>query len=259
MNKMFDLDKIQNDYNLGIEPIRNNLENYGISLVKNLITSKLLEPILKEIKDFAKIIARSLKEPIHYNEQEIDSFFARIISLYPHLQSTIYDRLGQILALHAFPGQKKILDFCMNILGTKSVGLWPRIQLRLDTYKDQENLIGWHHDYLYNKGTKNSYTFWIPIVNINKSMGVLKFIPGSHKRDYEFVQNLDRRHSYDLEKPVATEEIIEFDNYSPGDLLIFHSKLVHTGQLNTVPDRARMVILYRMQNLENLEDFHKEI
>lgn len=254
------LDKLKNNYDLGIEPIRNNLKEYGVSLVKNLVTQEMLAPVLSEIKAFAKVLANSLQEDLSSNEQEIDSFFARIISKYPHLQSTIYDRLGKLLSLHAFPSQKEILNFSEHILGTKNVGLWwPRIQIRLDTYEDHENLIGWHHDYLYNKGTVDSYTFWIPLVKLDKSMGLLKFIPYSHKRDYQFAQNLERRHSYDLAHSLEEEDIAEFPQYSPGDLLIFHSKLVHTGQVNKTPDRVRMVILYRMQNLEKLEEFHKEI
>lgn len=251
------LDRIKKDYNLGTDDIINTLEMYGVCLVKNLITQEMLAPILLEIRHFMDIIKMLLKERGSFNKQKLDIFFAKIIAKHPNLQPIIYDRLGQLLSLHAFPSNERIISFSKALLETDKIGLWPRIQLRLDTYHDQENLIRWHHDYFYNKGTEHSYTFWIPITPIDESMGLLKFIPGSHKNHYEFQQKVHRGHGFDLENQPDNKEVFKFNNYSPGDALIFHSKLVHSGQLNTDLERARMVILFRMQNLEKLEDFQR--
>ena len=55
---------------------------------------------------------------------------------------------------------------------------------------------------------------------------------------------------------------MEFDIFVPenlnaGDLILFHDLAIHTGQMNKDDARARITALFRMQNLNKLEDLNK--
>ncbi len=192
------------------------------------------------------------------NAEERDRLLVRMLRQRPELQPVLYDRLQMMPSLLALPSHPKVLGLSQEVLGVEEVGVWPRVQLRFDRMNDEKNLIGWHTDHLYNQGTEHSYTFWIPIVPISREMGLLLFARNSHTRnDLHFTQTKgERRFHYDLdEETLSALDIFSHEYYSPGDLVLFHSRFVHSGQLNEHPDRARLTVLFRMQDLNQLEVF----
>jgi hypothetical protein len=173
------------------------------------------------------------------------------------MQSVLYDRLQQMPALLSLPSHPRFLETARKLLDTKYVGVWPRVQQRFDRFGDGANLIKWHHDYLYNGGTRSSFTFWMPVVDITPEMGLLKIVPGSHLRDdFRFVKESNgQRFSFTLEGDVVQNLETVAPEVRAGDCVIFHSLSVHTGSPVTIPGRARLTVLFRMQDLTRLEAF----
>jgi hypothetical protein len=190
--------------------------------------------------------------------QERDRRLVAIVKAKPEIQSSLYDRLQAMPSLLSIPSHPKVVQLARAALRSERLGVWPRVQLRFDGQSDQKNLIAWHHDYLYNGGTEHSYTFWMPLVSITKRMGMLLFAERSHVRDdIQFVRtDVGRRFDYDLDENLLRQfNILSHDSYQAGDLVLFHSKCIHSGQINSEPDRARLTVLFRMQDVGTLEIF----
>lgn len=225
----------------------------GFLVIRKFLSHSELSPLFEELRNLALAFGVTQEQLDSY--ENIDEAFVQLIEKNKRLQSPLYERLQQIPQLLKLPSTDKIFNLSKLILNTSHIGVWPRIQIRLDLADDNENLIEWHTDYSYNRGTAHSYTFWLPLAPIDKAMGPIKMVPGSHKKDYDFITNSKaRRHSLTLDDEVIKDlEPIQIDQFQAGDLVLFHSKFLHTGMINTVKHRARLVCVFRMQNLDTLE------
>lgn len=243
--------------------ILQEIQEKGYLIIRNFFQETELSRCWKAIDSLAKAFAIGLGIDSNKFDEvlptERDRMLVSILQKRPDLQSVLYNRLQMVPELLALPSNKVFQDLAKQLLKTDSIGVWPRLQVRLDLFNDDKNVIGWHHDYLYNKGTSASYTFWMPLVSTRKEMGTLLLADGSHKLEmdgmFKPVEG-DRRFAFNLE-PEVLERLSywEPEGFSAGDLVVFHRKLVHSGMLNQVHDRARLTVLFRMQNLETLEAF----
>lgn len=231
------------------------LEDNGYVVIKEFLSDDELSPLLSELRSLA--LAFGITNEQLNSFKTIDEAFVEIIKNNKNLKPFLYDRLQQLPQLLKIPSTNKIFNLSKLILKTSSIGVWPRIQIRLDLAEDSENLIEWHTDYAYNRGTSNSYTFWLPLVPIDKSMGPIAMVVGSHKKEYKFITNTKgRRHSLTLEdEEIKKLDAIQIDQFQAGDLVLFHSQFLHSGMINTLKNRARLVCVFRMQNLNTLEIF----
>jgi hypothetical protein len=103
-----------------------------------------------------------------------------------------------------------------------------------------------HQDYVHVQGTPDTWTSWIPLGNVPCELGGLAVYAGSHVhgilpvRDMKGaggvgIANLPPGHEWHTSEFVA------------GDVLLFHSHLVHRGLDNETPDRIRISVDYRYQ------------
>lgn len=227
------------------------LEEDGLVVIKNFLSSNEIKEVRSEIANLLscllkkKIGINSLEKSISYNCKKIKK-----------LQMVLYDRSQNLFSLYKLIISKKIKYLSRSILKTENFGIWPRPQIRIDNKNDKINHIKWHHDYLYNKGSSHSFTFWIPIINIDKSNGPLLFAKGSHKKNFDkkfFKERNFKRFKYNIKKKELNNlDIFALDDIKKGDLVLFHCKTLHSGQLNT-SDKSRITILFRVQNLKLLE------
>lgn len=231
------------------------LEDDGFLLIKNFLSKAELSPLMYELENLATAFG-STRESIS-KADSIDEIFVDIIKKNQELQPFLYDRLQLLPQLLKISSHEKVLHLSKTILKTETIGVWPRMQLRLDLANDNENLIEWHTDYSYNKGTSHSYTFWLPIVPIDKKMGPILMVPGSHTKNYKFIKSdKGRRHTFTLEdEDVGNLKTMQQDKFAAGDLLVFHSKFLHSGMVNKIENRARLVCVFRMQNVNKLDIF----
>jgi hypothetical protein len=230
----------------------------GFAIIRNFFDATEMKPIYEDIKGLAKAFYdhTSLTMP-NVPDDEIDRTLVGLIKDSPKIQSTLYDRLQLMPANLALPNSTKVRRLAKLLFGSHSYGVWPRLQARFDVHQDMKNVIEWHHDYLYNQGTKHSWTLWLPLVNIQPNMGLLRIAPRTHivKIPFKFTRTGGvNRFDYTLEQSVVDNlEIVMPDHYSAGDLVIFHSLVVHAGAVNQDHDRARLVTLFRIQDLTTLE------
>ena len=233
-----------------------HIQDKGVAVLRGYLSNDLLESIENDVFDVVAGVSASvnLGAASQVVPGEVDRAVVAAIKRRPGLQPVIYDRLQQMPNLLASPARSEFQSLAQELLGTKRIGVWPRTQLRMDLPGDQRNLIRWHNDYMYNKGTTESYTFWFPLADLTDEMGPLKFALGSHKLKLDVIETSGpERFNFDLAETVVEKLDVVTPQVKRGDLVVFHSLLWHTGQINKTVDRARLSGLFRLQNLNRLE------
>lgn len=244
------------DKNFTVTPkIIHNFDKNGFLILKNFLPQHKIVAIHKQIREL--VTAINGKDNFLTGEH-IDRYLLTLLDKKKIKQSHLYDRLQQIPGILTLPSNLKILNLAKQILRAKYLGIWPRIQLRFDIFGDGWNVINWHNDYMYNRGTDSSITFWVPMVHITEKMGPIKLARGSHRREYTFIQIQNTKFDYTLsQENIDSLDLLEHTEYLPGDICILHSKTVHTGCLNEDQNRARLTCIFRLQDLTKLELTHE--
>jgi ectoine hydroxylase-related dioxygenase (phytanoyl-CoA dioxygenase family) len=229
-----------------------SLKTNGYLIIKNFIKKKDIDSFNSELANLARLILRNKSIKINNKnvQIQISKYFKGI------KKSLLYDRAQNLKALYSLVISKKVKNLSEQILKTKHIGIWPRPQLRIDVKNDTKNSLDWHNDYIYNKGTQHSYTFWIPTVTLSSNMGLLLMAKNSHTKNFsnKFIKkNKKKRFNFTLPNKVLKKlSISEIPTIKAGDLVLFHSKFLHSGQNNN-SNMARLTILFRIQNLSKLE------
>ena len=103
-----------------------------------------------------------------------------------------------------------------------------------------------HQDYGHIKGTPSTWSAWLPLGDCPRSHGALAVMPRTHREGL---------FSTVLMPGAGGEGIAEQDlkgrwvsaDFNCGDVLMFHSHLVHRGLANTTADRLRISCDFRYQ------------
>jgi 1-deoxypentalenic acid 11beta-hydroxylase len=110
-----------------------------------------------------------------------------------------------------------------------------------------------HQDRFFIRGTTSFCTLWIPLMDLDESMGGLVVAAGSHKRGLRDHVEREDVYSYVFkgrrQKGVSLAEIDEprlTADYHPGDALLFHNLTLHWALPNR-SDRIRLSIDTRAQ------------
>jgi hypothetical protein len=106
-----------------------------------------------------------------------------------------------------------------------------------------------HQDYPNNQGTTELYACWVPLSDCPMGLGGLAFLPGSHKYGVlplEFSLGAGGRQA-SLPSELKDRPWVTGD-YEQGDVLIFHSLMLHRA-LDNVTERIRLSVDYRYQSV----------
>jgi hypothetical protein len=243
--------------------LKAEMEERGFLVLRHFLSPEELQPLWTDIDQLSEAFCFGMGvDRVAPPAGERDRNLVNIIGQRPDIQPTLYDRIQNMPALLCVANHPKIRRLAETLLNSSHVGVWPRLQMRVDLPEDHVNHIAWHTDYIYNQGTRDSFTFWMPVNDIEADMGLLQIGVGSHHvaDEFKFVKiDGPNRFSYTLEDDdVSRLEIVAPESYKAGDLVVFHSQVIHAGAVNHNPDRARLVALFRMQNLNSLEAFESQ-
>jgi len=103
-----------------------------------------------------------------------------------------------------------------------------------------------HQDFIHIQGTKQVWTCWLPVGDVPRSLGGLTVLHGSHKLGVLTVRHAEG--AGNLETNLCDVDLpwIEHD-YEMGDVLTFHSCLLHKSLPNQHDDVVRLSCDYRFQ------------
>jgi len=95
--------------------------------------------------------------------------------------------------------------------------------------------------------SENSLTMWLPLKPTNHENGSIALLAGSHKAGViEPYRNNYRGHS-EIDPKILAAYPQVWESYSPGDLLVFHTKTIH----NAMPNRSegcRWAVIFRYED-----------
>lgn len=102
-----------------------------------------------------------------------------------------------------------------------------------------------HQDFLYIKGTPNTWTVWMPLGDCPENLGGLAVAPGTHKLGMLDVRKADGAGGHACNNSPDTNWV--YNETTCGDVVMFHSYTVHQGRDNSTADKIRLSCDYRYQ------------
>jgi len=177
-----------------------------------------------------------------------------------HMHITkIFDGIRTTSAFLQLVNNEFHLSCCRNLLSVnnQSSMFLNSLSIRMDPPNSKNFSYGWHTDGMVNVGGSEFVQAWIPLVDINESLGGLEIIKDSHIVEYktehtdylkEVVASGKRKtdpilnrlpHSEKIITPGA-EELVLTANF--GETIFFSNKLMHRSGLNRTKDKVRLAI-----------------
>lgn len=147
---------------------------------------------------------------------------------HPEVESRVYDAVREPAWLEQFSLHPEIVQPVRSVLGA-DVELLGKIPFRIDLPRSVQELAFWHQDYFYVRGNTSIVTAWVPMQATRFIHGALSVMPGSHLLGA--VPHDLKIGKRDVPATVFDREIrmVEMEK---GDLLLFDSLLLHSGNLN---------------------------
>jgi len=172
-------------------------------------------------------------------------------------------------ALYALDGYQKLLDlestrrFVEGIFA-EPVFMYRNVDIRFALPNDEKHLTPSHQDHFFIRQTERFRTVWIPLMPIERKVGGLAVAARSHHRG--LLEHVEHETAYSYifrgrkQRGVPLERIHQAwltADYGPGDLLVFHSLMIHRALPNT-SDRIRLSLDTRYQPLSEPRTWQAE-
>jgi ectoine hydroxylase-related dioxygenase (phytanoyl-CoA dioxygenase family) len=148
------------------------------------------------------------------------------------IESDIYNAVRLLPEIKALASDVRIAQLLDELLPERDWKLFEKMIMRIDMPNWTKEIAHWHQDYFYVKGNLDIVTLWIPLQDVVHENGCLLVAPETHKLgivSHEHIIGKRNTPSPELmEKLNAIEVPMQF-----GDILVFHTLLFHSGQLNS--------------------------
>ncbi len=222
----------------------------GYVLLKGFFDAREIDAVREEAKEIftlqMKRLGISETEDVDENEFERGMFelFERDVTTFANCGK----QAQHLISLHRLSLDERIVGK-LEDLGLE----FPNISTRPVMYFNHERLakkeVYWklsaHQDWRSMQGSLDSVVVWIPLVDVDESLGALEIIPGSHKWGLLEAEMADGYGQ--LEEEITASEMAPVE-VEKGDALFFSSFLAHQSGTN-VTDHIRWSCHFRYNNL----------
>lgn len=231
--------------------MKKNLEDNGYVLLKNFLDLSVLDEVKKEaenffLKQFQNHISKDIQ---NFEEKYMFELFEKSFETFQNCGKHIQH--GSI-KLHSLGVNNKILT------ALKECGLeYPAIATRPVLFFNHQKLAKEqvyyktppHQDWNSIRGSKDCIIIWIPLIDVDVSMGALRVVPSSHKQGSLMSEVIG---GFGAVSKYSKKDFIDVQ-MNKGDILLFSSFLVHeSGDMNT--NKIRWSCNFRYNNI-NDQDF----
>ena len=228
----------------------------GYFLLEDFLPKDAVNTVLREAKTIflrqfiekgytAKSNLDELTEP------EFNSFMYRLFEEDVECIVNCGKQAQHLISLHALSLDAKIVELLhqtgMNapVISTRPVLFFNHPKLaKQKVYHTVEA----HQDWRSMQGSLNSVVIWIPLINIDKSLGALEILPGSHL-DGLRTDHIDHGFGMVALTEKETGELLSVE-VKAGDALLFSSFLIHQSGDN-VTESPRWSCHFRYNDLED--------
>jgi len=223
--------------------VRDRYAREGFCVLRRVVPHDVIEALMAEYLDMLNL-QTGWDIGDAWSGDIVDRFRAA-----PAEESRIYNEIRQARALRALSAHPSIASAAEVVIGDP-VALLSKIVFRLDLPFETSELAYWHQDHFYVKGDERTVTAWIPLQDTPFERGCLGVMPASQLEGllpHDLV--IGKRHVPRL----ALDREIRLVEMAAGDLLLFHSHLVHSSNLN-VSDTIRYSVQARFAPLGGAVD-----
>jgi hypothetical protein len=157
----------------------------------------------------------------------------------------VYREVQKLERFHALAHHRALLDVVEAVLGEPALP-HPNKIARLSFPHNVRHTTPPHQDFPFIQGTAETFTTWIPLGDIPRSLGGLMVDAGTHRAGlYEYHLSLGAG-GMGID-PASLPDRWHTADYLIGDVLMFHSHLVHRALPNSTADRLRLSVDFRYQ------------
>jgi len=157
----------------------------------------------------------------------------------------VYREVQKVEAFHALAHHPRLQSLAEAVLGEPALP-HPNKIARLSFPQNIRHTTPPHQDFPFIQGTVETYTAWIPLGDVSRALGGLMVDAGSHAGGpYEYHLSLGAG-GMGID-PAALPDRWHTTDYRTGDVLLFHSHMVHRALPNLSADRLRLSVDYRYQ------------
>lgn len=231
--------------------MNNEYAENGFIHFKKALNPDAVTGILNDAKSIfiKQFISRGYTTESEFNEDIFNSFLYKLFEEDTQVFSNCGKQIQHLISLHRLSLSNEIVgllsDFGLSFpnISTRPVLFFnhPRLAKETVYYK-----VDAHQDWKSMQGSLNSVVVWLPLVNINKDLGALQILPGSHKLGL-----ITNKVEYGFGMVDLTEEqkskllTVEVE---VGDILVFSSFLIHQSGEN-ITDKPRWSCHFRYNDL----------
>lgn len=228
--------------------MKQQFDENGFILIKNFIPKKVAEQIRVDAERLfaTQMLGKPVSEGGYYTlphfEKALFDFFSyrldEFVNCGKHIQ--------HLASLHRLGIEPKIFDKLQQ-LGMTFPNICTRPVLFFNHKKlateDIYHTVPAHQDWSSMQGSLNSVVVWFPLTDVDKDLGALKVVPGSHKKGLQAT------------KQYKSFGIVNSQDYNfvdveakTGDALFFSSFLIHQSGSN-ITDKVRWSCHYRFNDM----------
>jgi len=215
------------------ESLRRRMDSEGYLYIRGLLPKRLLEDVrlvwLERLFDAGCLdescaIEEGVADPASFRVEPQPHYMRVVVDFYRHART------------HEIPHHPALLGLIGRIV-EGPVLLHPLFLGRFMFPNQVRYTTPAHQDWVPVQGSENTYTAWIPLMDLPREMGGLAVCAGSHRAGiYDFGPALG---SSGIEITDPLPDAWRYNPFEQGDVLIFHSKTAHKG----VPLRGRRLRL----------------
>lgn len=222
----------------------------GYLLLKRFFDGREIDEVREEAKEIfiLQMERLGIVESKNVGEDEFERGMFELFERNVQTFANCGKQAQHLISLHRLSLDERIVNQ-LNELGLE----FPNISTRPVMYFNHERLakkeVYWklsaHQDWRSMQGSLDSMVVWIPLVDVDKDLGALEIIPGSHKWGLLEAEMADGYGQ--LEEEIEGAEMVPVE-VEKGDALFFSSFLAHQSGTN-VTEHIRWSCHFRYNNL----------
>lgn len=222
----------------------------GYLLLKNFFDCDEVERVREEAKQIfaSQMRRRGLLGARDVSEAEFNQGMFGLFDADLQAFTNCGKHAQHLISLHRLSLDQRIVG-ALRELGLE----WPSISTRPVLYFNSSRLakkevyfrLSQHQDWRSMQGSLDSVVVWVPLVRIDRALGALEVVPGSHKQGLLEAEMKDGYGHIATPLDVAAFVPIEVEQ---GDALLFSTFLVHKSGTNST-DSIRWSCHFRYNNL----------
>lgn len=221
---------------------KKSYKDLGYVIFRNAINPSILDDLFKTLlsllNSYTEIKDNNFRS---FSDQLFHNVMLKVRKEEPEKFSSIYQAIQKSCSINNLTTNINIVKYAASILDDETYNLSNTISvLRMDPPNDQKNHFGFHQDSAYldypelvkNINGDNNVTFWMPLLDVDKTKGAIKLCEKSHLHNFA--------HTYKVlptSNPIPLNIIDKFSIYDAelnlGDIILFHGNMMHSSGINS--------------------------